>query len=120
MFGFMGRILRVNLTTKKFAVEPLPEAWRESFWGGRGLAVRLLWEEVAPEVDPLSPDNKVVWATGPLTGTGALSAAAAYVVTKSPLTGTLTVARTMGSPHHGAEKSRLAISSSANPPSGEP
>ena len=101
MFGSMGKILRVNLADKKFAVEPLPEALRHTFLGGRGLAVRLLSEEVDPSVEPLSPDNKVIWATGPMTGTGALSAAAAYVVTKSPLTGALTVARTMG--HFGAE-----------------
>ena len=101
MSGYMGKILRVNLTTKKYAVEPFPEAWRTAFLGGRGLAVRLLWEEVNPNIEPLSPDNKVIWATGPMTGTGALSAAAAYVVTKSPLTGALSVARTMG--HFGAE-----------------
>ena len=101
MSGYMGQILRVNLTDKKFAVEPLPEALRNVFLGGRGLAVRLLFEEVDPAIEPLSPDNKVIWATGPMTGTGALSAAAAYVATKSPLTGTLAVARTMG--HFGAE-----------------
>lgn len=101
MSGYMGKILRVNLTTKKYAVEPFPEAWRPAFLGGRGLAIRILWEEVNPDIDPWSSDNKVIWATGPLTGTGALSAAAAYVVTKSPLTGTLAVARTMG--HFGAE-----------------
>jgi aldehyde:ferredoxin oxidoreductase len=101
MSGYMGQILRVNLTDKKFAVELLPEALRTAFWGGRGLAVRLLFEEVDPAIEPLSPDNKVIWATGPMTGTGALSAAAAYVATKSPLTGTLAVARTMG--HFGAE-----------------
>ncbi len=101
MNGYMDKILRVNLTEKKFTVEPLPSAWRQAFWGGRGLAVRLFWEEVDPQTDPLAPGNKVIWATGPLTGTGALSAAASYVVTKSPLTGALTCARTMG--HFGAE-----------------
>jgi len=101
MSGYMGKILRVNLTNKKFALEPLPENLRNAFLGGRGLAIRLLWEEVEPGIEPLSPDNKVIWATGPMTGTGALSAAAAYVATKSPLTGALAVARTMG--HFGAE-----------------
>ena len=101
MFGFIGKILRINLTDKKFSVEPLPEAWRNTFWGGRGLAVRLLWEEIDPGIEPLSSGNKVIWATGPMTGTGALSATAAYVVTKSPLTGAQAVTRTMG--HFGAE-----------------
>ena len=101
MYGFMGKILRVNLTDKKYAVEPLPAFLQHDFLGGRGLAVRLLWEEVEPGIEPLSPDNKVIWATGPMTGTGALSAAAAYVAAKSPLTGALAVARTMG--HFGAE-----------------
>jgi aldehyde:ferredoxin oxidoreductase len=101
MAGHLGKILRVNLTDRKFAAEPFPEAWGQAFFGGRGLAVRLYWEEVDPQTDPLSPENKVIWATGPLTGTGALSAAACYVVTKSPLTGALACARTMG--HFGAE-----------------
>ncbi len=101
MFGYVGKILRVNLTDRKYVLEPLPDAWRTDFLGGRGLAVRCFQEEVPPHIDPLSPDNKVVLACAPLTGTGALSAAACYVVSKSPLTGGLACARLLG--HFGAE-----------------
>ncbi len=97
MNGYMGKILRVNLTERKYSVESIPEPWRAAFLGGRGLAMRFYGAEVEPPADPLSPENKIIWATGPLTGTGALSAAPAYVVTRSPLTGTMACARTMGS-----------------------
>jgi aldehyde:ferredoxin oxidoreductase len=96
MNGYMGKVLRVNLTERRSAVEPLPEAWAAAFLGGRGLALRYLWEEVEPGTAALAPENKVIFATGPMTGTGALSAAPCYVVALSPLPGTLACARTMG------------------------
>ena len=55
MFGYMGKVLRVNLSTKKITTEPLRMDWAEKFLGARGLGSRYLIEEVDPKVDPLSP-----------------------------------------------------------------
>ena len=101
MHGYMGKILRVNLTERKYSVEQVDQQWLESFLGGRGLATRIYVDEVDASVDPLSGHNKVVFATGPLVGTGCLSAASCYVVSKSSLSGTLACAKTRG--HFGAE-----------------
>lgn len=101
MRGFMGKVLRVNLTEGKHKVEPLNEEWTAEFLGGRGLAVRMYMSETDPGVDPLSAENKLVLACGPLVGTGVVSAASCYVVGKSSLTGGIACAKTRG--HFGAE-----------------
>jgi aldehyde:ferredoxin oxidoreductase len=101
MYGYMGKILRVNLTEGKHTVEQINEEWLKSFLGGRGLATRMYMDEVNAEIDPLSVQNKIVFLTGPLVGTGTISSASCYVVTKSWLTGTLACAKTRG--HFGAE-----------------
>jgi len=67
--SWAGKILRVNLTTGQVASEPLNMNWARQYLGSRGLASKYLVEEVDPKVDPLSESNKVIWATGPLTGT---------------------------------------------------
>jgi aldehyde:ferredoxin oxidoreductase len=89
--GYMGQILRVNLTEGKVSKEPLPpEDVLRKWIGGRGLGVYLMLKEVNPKVDPLSPENKAIVATGPLTGvTGIPSAGRWCSVTKAPLTGTI-------------------------------
>ncbi|USS40122.1 aldehyde ferredoxin oxidoreductase family protein [Thermococcus aggregans] len=87
MFGYMGKILRVNLTTGEIKVEELKEEDAKNFIGGRGLASKILLEEIDPKVDPFSPDNKLIFATGPLTGTTAPTGGRYMVITKSPLTG---------------------------------
>ncbi|MEM4788293.1 MAG: aldehyde ferredoxin oxidoreductase family protein [Ignisphaera sp.] len=89
--GYMGRILRVNLTYGKVAVEDLPQEDVLRKWiGGRGLGVYYMLKEVDPRVNPLSPENKVIVATGPLTGiTGIPSSGRWCSVTKSPLTNTI-------------------------------
>jgi aldehyde:ferredoxin oxidoreductase len=89
MGGWTGKLLRVNLTTHKIAVEKVPEDWRREFIGGRGLAARYLYKELNPKVDPLSPDNVLIFATGPLTGTMASTSGRFVVVTKGPLTGAI-------------------------------
>ena len=63
------KILRVNLTNGTCADEPLNMEWAQKYLGQRGLATKYLTEEIDPKVDPLSPDNKMIMATGPLTGT---------------------------------------------------
>jgi aldehyde:ferredoxin oxidoreductase len=87
MFGFMGKILRVDLTAGKLWDEPIPQDWARQFLGGAGLATRYLYEEVPQGADPLGKDNRLIFMTGPLTGTASPSAARYSVVTKSPLTG---------------------------------
>ncbi|MFW9977249.1 MAG: aldehyde ferredoxin oxidoreductase family protein [Candidatus Thorarchaeota archaeon] len=67
--GYSGKILRVKLTEGDFKVDPLPKQWIKDYIGGDGFAVRLLYDEVPAKTDPLSPDNKLLVATGPITGT---------------------------------------------------
>jgi aldehyde:ferredoxin oxidoreductase len=86
MAGYVGKILRVNLTTGKIAKEDISEQMKDRFLGGRGFAVKILWDEVKG-VDPLSADNKIVCATGPLTGLPVPSSGKMVIATKSPLTG---------------------------------
>jgi aldehyde:ferredoxin oxidoreductase len=94
--GYMGTILRVDLTKGKTAFEPLNKQWARDFIGGRGLGIRYLLEEVDPKCDPLSPENALVMMTGPLTGTLAPTGARYMVITKSPLTGAITCSNSGG------------------------
>ena len=87
MYGFMGKILRVNLTDGNISVEDLPQEWSRDYLGGAGLATKYLYEEVPKGADPLGPENKLMIMVGPLTGTVSPSAGRADVVAKSPLTG---------------------------------
>lgn len=85
--GYMGKVLRVNLTTKKVSVEDLPEKIARDYIGGAGFGVKYLFDEVPGDVDSLGPDNKLIFAPGPLSGTPAPCASRMAVTTKSPLTG---------------------------------
>ena len=85
--GYMGKILRINLSEGKIEEENLRQDWAQKFIGGAGLATRYLYDEVPAGVDPLGPENKLIFMTGPLTGTISASAARYSVVAKSPLTG---------------------------------
>ncbi|KAA0258536.1 aldehyde ferredoxin oxidoreductase family protein [Deferribacter autotrophicus] len=87
--GWTGKILRINLTDKSYKIEDLNYDWAKKFIGGRGLAVKYFTEEVSPDVDPLSPENKLIMATGPLTGTYGAANGRYMVITKAPLTGTI-------------------------------
>ncbi|MFZ5855415.1 MAG: aldehyde ferredoxin oxidoreductase family protein [Chloroflexota bacterium] len=89
MNGWHGKLLRVNLTTQTTSVEDIDPKVCRDFIGGRGVAMWYISKEVDPLVDPLSPDNKLVFATGPLTATPAPTGNRYMVVTKSPLTGAL-------------------------------
>jgi aldehyde:ferredoxin oxidoreductase len=71
MDGSIGRCLRVNLTEGKHRIEEIDPRLFEKFLGGRGLGVKVFTDEVDPQTDPLSPDNKLILASGPLVGTGA-------------------------------------------------
>ena len=80
-------VVRVNLSERTVRRESIPESWRRQFLGGKGLAARYLYDELAAGVDPLGPENAILLFGGPLTGL--LPGEDRYVVvTKSPLTGT--------------------------------
>jgi aldehyde:ferredoxin oxidoreductase len=94
-------ILRVDLSKGTVSKEPLNMAWAAQYLGSRGLASKYLVEEVDPKTDPLSADNKIIWATGPLTGTVASTGGRYTVVTKGPLTGAIACSNSGG--YWGAE-----------------
>jgi aldehyde:ferredoxin oxidoreductase len=96
MFGWTGKILRVDLTAGNCLYETLDPAIYKNYIGGRGLGIYYLNREVDPKCDPLSPENLLVMATGPLTGTGAPTGARYMVMTKSPLTGAITCSNSGG------------------------
>ncbi len=89
-------VLRVNLTAGTCATEPLNMEWAARYLGQRGLATKYLSEEIDPKVDPLSPDNKLIMATGPLTGTMASTGGRYSVITKGPLTGAIACSNSGG------------------------
>ncbi|WP_424894720.1 aldehyde ferredoxin oxidoreductase family protein [Tepidimonas sp. HKU79] len=99
--SWAGKILRVNLTAGTCTPEPLNMTWARQYLGSRGLGSKYLVEEVDPKVDPLSPDNKIIWATGPLTGTMASTGGRYTVITKGPLTGAIACSNSGG--YWGAE-----------------
>ena len=94
--GWTGTTLRVDLTRGEIRREALDPDWARDYVGGRGLGARYLWEEVDPRVDPLAPENKMIFATGPLTGTNASCGARYMVMTKSPLTNCVTFSNSGG------------------------
>ncbi|HPG79105.1 MAG TPA: aldehyde ferredoxin oxidoreductase family protein [Piscinibacter sp.] len=99
--SWAGKILRVNLTAGTVKSEPLNMDWARAYLGSRGLATKYIVEEVDPKVDPLSEANKLIWATGPLTGTMASTGGRYTVVTKGPLTGAIACSNSGG--YWGAE-----------------
>jgi aldehyde:ferredoxin oxidoreductase len=99
--SWAGKILRVDLTKGTVKSEPLKVDWARAYIGSRGLASKYLVEEVDPKVDPLSPANKLIWSTGPLTGTMASTGGRYTVVTKGPLTGAIACSNSGG--YFGAE-----------------
>jgi aldehyde:ferredoxin oxidoreductase len=99
--AWAGKILRVNLTKGTVTSEPLNREWARDYVGSRGLGSKYLISEIDPKVDPLSPDNKIIWATGPLTGTMASTGGRYTVITKGPLTGAIACSNSGG--YWGAE-----------------
>jgi aldehyde:ferredoxin oxidoreductase len=99
--SWAGKLLRVNLTAGTVSSEPLRMDWAKLYLGSRGLASKYLVSEIDPKVDPLSPENKIIWSTGPLTGTMASTGGRYTVVTKGPLTGAIACSNSGG--YWGAE-----------------
>lgn len=89
MGGYTGKILRINLTEGKTSLEPLNVELAKKYLGARGLAGKMFADEVASDVDALSPENKLFIAAGALTGTNAPTSGRYVVVTKSPLNGVI-------------------------------
>ncbi|WP_102401833.1 aldehyde ferredoxin oxidoreductase family protein [Haloimpatiens massiliensis] len=96
MYGYNGKVLRIDLTNKKCTLEPLDEKKAKKFIGCRGLGVKTLFEEIDPKIDALSPENKLIIVTGPLTGAPMPTSGRYMVVTKAPLTGTIGIANSGG------------------------
>src|SRR6266852_7112059 len=101
MSGWTGKLLRVDLMSRRWQVEDIPEGWLRDYIGGRGVGDRYLWQELDPRVEPLSPDNKLIFATGPLTGSPVSCGARYMVVTKGALTNVITTSNSGG--HWGPE-----------------
>ena len=86
--GYMGKILRIDLSTKTYQIEPLKENEVLKLLGGRGLAAKRYFDEIVPQIKPFDPENKVFFFTGPLTGVALPSTTKFLLSTKSPETGT--------------------------------
>ncbi len=89
MYGYRGKILRINLSKKTFNLQQLNEEEAMMYVGGRGLGTKIMYDEVDPLISPFDPANKVIIATGPITGTPTPAGGRYMVITKSPLTGTI-------------------------------
>ncbi len=85
--GYNGKILRVNLSDGSHSVEEPSEVWYRTYFGGRGFNAYFLMKELKPGVDPLGPENKLVFSLGPITGHPVSGNGRNSVGAKSPLTG---------------------------------
>ncbi|MCD6240545.1 aldehyde ferredoxin oxidoreductase family protein [Candidatus Bathyarchaeota archaeon] len=87
MYGYSGKILRINLSENLVEVQSLEENIYRKFLGGTGLAAKILFEDKIFNVDPLDPANELVFSIGPFQGTGILGSSRVNISAKSPLTG---------------------------------
>ena len=94
--SWQRKVLRIDLTKGTCEAEPLNMEWAEAYIGERGLATKYLWENMDPMADPMGPDNVLIFATGPLTGTMASTSGRYAVVTKGPLTGAIACSNSGG------------------------
>jgi len=101
MNGWVGNILRVNLTQGNYTVEELDPDIAKDYLGGGGLGVKFLYDEIDPTIDPLGPDNKLIFSVSSLVGTGSPTTCHCAVVSKSPLTGA--IGRSIMGGYFGAE-----------------
>jgi len=99
--GWQGKVLRVDLTAGTAENEPLNMDWARDYLGSRGLASRYLYDEMDPAADSLDPQNRLIFATGPLTGTMASTGGRYTVVTKGALTNAIACSNSGG--YFGAE-----------------
>ncbi len=107
--GYAGRILEVDLADRSFAFKPLDEDIARLYLGGKGYGTRLLYDMTEPGIDPLGPENPLIFATGPLNGSLAPQSNRFAVVCKSPLTGGIGSAACGGSFAYGLKKAGIDI-----------
>ena len=88
MYGWQKKILRVDLTAKTHAFVPVADQVYEEFLGGRGLAIKILFDETTADTDPMGPDNPLIFAVGPLNGTP-FGSGRMTIMSKSPRNGFL-------------------------------
>ena len=105
--GYTGNILRVNLSDRSIKVEEPGDDFHRTYLGGRALAGYFHAKEIAPGIDPLGPENKLLFATGPLTGLAVAGGGRNSVAAKSPLTGRFGEAQVGG--YFGAELKRAGF-----------
>ncbi|MEM2178895.1 MAG: aldehyde ferredoxin oxidoreductase C-terminal domain-containing protein [Candidatus Methanomethylicia archaeon] len=86
MYGYMGEFLRVDLTKEKITREKIDESVLRKFIGGAGIGIKILYDEVSPEIEWSNPENRLIFATGPLNGTMIGGSGSYCVITKGPLT----------------------------------
>jgi aldehyde:ferredoxin oxidoreductase len=94
--GYTGKILRINLGSQTAKIEETPEQMAKDFIGGAGFGIKLLFDEVKANTDPLGPDNKLIFASGPLSGTNVPCTSRMSVTGRSPLTGAVGMALSGG------------------------
>src|SRR5512137_1992006 len=83
LYGYAGKILKIDLTTKKVTEIP-SEHYLPKYVGGKALAAKIYWDEVPPECRPFDPENRLIFATGPLEGTGAYGSGKMIAASKAP------------------------------------
>ena len=105
MGGYKNRILRINLTDRSFSEESLSKDLIYDYIGGRGFGIKLLYDDLKQDTDPLGEANELIFIAGPLAGTNAQSFGRWKVFFKSPLTGTYFMSSAGG---HWAEELKLA------------
>ena len=97
MTGYCGKVLRVDLSTRRIVTEDLPEEWYTRYIGGKGLGYRYLLQDLPAGVNALGPENELIIMTGPFAGTIVPTSSRLAVVTKSPLTGVILMSLVGGS-----------------------
>ena len=89
MTGYQNKVLRIDLSGRKYSTEPLNMEFAEKYVGSKGLAIRYMYEELKPGIDALGTENKLFFTTGPLTGTPVACSGKLSIAAKSPATGTM-------------------------------
>ncbi|BDU71679.1 aldehyde ferredoxin oxidoreductase family protein [Mesoterricola silvestris] len=107
--GFAGRVLEVDLEARTAVFRPLDEAIARLYLGGKGYGTRLLYDLTPPGIDPLGPENPLIFATGPLNGSLAPQSNRFAVVCKSPLTGGIGSSACGGSFAFGMKKAGIDV-----------
>jgi aldehyde:ferredoxin oxidoreductase len=94
--GYTGKVMRINLTDKTAREEELTQEVARDYIGGAGFGIKYLFDEVPKGTDPLGPENKLIFAAGPFSGTSVPCSSRMAVTGKSPLTNAVGVALTGG------------------------